>query len=339
MFWRTCLLPAVISASAFAEESRLQEEGLAGNYPGDEGIDKDPSVVFVEEFEQPTLETLWKGWDLASGKPGQSFSNDVPEGSPGKQSLTLTRESGPGPQLYRRLKNNEGSWGYDRIYVRYYVKFAADCGEIYHFGPGIGGNLPATRWPVMNAGATPDGSKSFSSAIEPHGKSWTWDYYTYWCEMRGSPPLGKSWGNSFLAPPKPAVTRDRWICVEQMLAVNDIGGRNGEQAFWIDGKLISHLGPGFPKGRWVYDKFLPGEGGEGIRFDKSSSRVDRFPVPDGGAPFEGFRWRTVQNLKVNFVWLYVYTEQPAGHRIEVSFDHLVLATKRIGPMVPKASGN
>ncbi len=339
MFLRTYLLPAVLAASAFAEDSSLPEGGLSARYPGDEGIDKDPHVVFFEDFEHSSLEALWERWDTASGKAGQAFSNDVPEGGAGKQSLMLSRVTGPGPQLYRRLKNKEGTWGYDRIYVRYYVKFAADCGEILHFGPGIGGNLPATPWPVMNAGATPDGSRSFWSAIEPQGKSWTWDYYTYWCEMRGSPPLGKSWGNSILAPPKPEVTRNKWICVEQMLAVNDVGGKNGEQAFWIDGKLISHLGQGFPKGRWVYDKFLPGEGGEGIRFDKSSNRVERFPVPEGGTPFEGFRWRAVRSLKVNFLWLYVYTEQPAGHRIQVCFDHLVLATERIGPMVPKTSGN
>ena len=29
----------------------------------------------------------------------------------------------------------------------------------------------------------------------------------------------------------------------------------------------------------------------------------------GGAPFEGFRWRTVKELTVNYVWLYVYCGQ------------------------------
>ncbi|HMO66339.1 MAG TPA: hypothetical protein PKE47_14130, partial [Verrucomicrobiota bacterium] len=58
----------------------------------------------------------------------------------------------------------------------------------------------------------------------------------------------------------------------------------------------------------------------------------RFSVPAGGAPFGGFRWRTVPELNVNFVWLYVYTQRPAGHRIKVWFDDVVVATEYIGPI-------
>ncbi len=29
--------------------------------------------------------------------------------------------------------------------------------------------------------------------------------------------------------------------------------------------MRSHLGKGFPRGEWVYDKFKPGEGGDGVR--------------------------------------------------------------------------
>jgi hypothetical protein len=332
MFLRTCLLPVVLSAPLIAQSSSLPEEGFASKYPGDVGIEKDPHVVFVEDFEHPNLDAMWARWDTASSKPSQSFSNDVPAGSPGKQSLLFDRQTGAGPQLYRRIANKDRTWGYDRLFVRYYVKFAADCGEVLHFGPALGGNLPATPWPVMNGGVASDGSKSFWSGVEPGGKTWTWDFYTYWCDMRGS-ARGKYWGNSFLAPPKPPVERDKWICVEQMLSVNDVGDHNGEQAFWIDGKLISHLGKGFPKGRWVYDKFLPGEGGEEIRLEKSTTSTNRHPVPKDGAPFEGFRWRTVRSLKVNCLWVYIYTEQPDGHRIRVLYDHIVLATERIGPMV------
>ena len=46
----------------------------------------------------------------------------------------------------------------------------------------------------------------------------------------------------------------------------------------------------------------------------------------------GFRWRTVPDLNVNYVWLYVYTQQPAGHHIRVWFDDVVVATEYIGPM-------
>jgi hypothetical protein len=54
--------------------------------------------------------------------------------------------------------------------------------------------------------------------------------------------------------------------------------------------------------------------------------------PKEGAAFEGFRWRTAEELNVNFVWLYVYTSKPDGHRIKVWFDDVALATEYIGPL-------
>jgi hypothetical protein len=246
----------------------------------------------------------------------------------------MERTRGAGPQLYRRLKNPSGGWGWDQVFARYYVRFDPDCGEIHHFGTCIGGNAPATPWPSVKAGQPTDGAKSFWSGIEPFGSSWTWDYYTYWCEMRGSPPRGQTWGNTFVRDPSLSVAKGRWICVEQLIKLNQHAS-DGEQALWIDGRLVSHLGPGFPKGLWTYDKFNPGKGGDGIRWSAEAKGPERFVIPAGGAPFEGFRWRTVPELNVNFVWLYIYTQKPDGHRMKVWFDHVVLATSYIGPITPK----
>ena len=261
-----------------------------------------------------------------------SLSNDRPTGSAGKQSLLIDRKKGAAGQLYRRLKNPKGGWGYDQVFARYYVKFDPDCGEIHHFGTTIGGNHPATPWPMVRAGTRPDGAKSFWSGIEPFGAAWTWDYYTYWCEMRGSPPRGQTWGNTFIRDPKLKVEKGKWICIEQMIKMNDVGDTNGEQALWIDGKQVSHLGKGFPKGLWIFDKFNPGQGGTGVRWNDAKGEREQFTVPKDGAPFEGFRWRTAKELNVNYVWLYVYTSKPDGHRIKVWFDDVVLATEYIGPL-------
>jgi hypothetical protein len=152
--------------------------------------------------------------------------------------------------------------------------------------------------------------------------------------MRGSPPRGQTWGNSFLRDDKLKVERGRWICVEMMVKLNDVGDTNGEQAMWIDGKQVSHLGKGFPKGKWTYDKFTPNEGGEGIRWDQAVGEPKRFKVAEGGEPFEGFRWRTAKELDINFVWAYVYiTKAAKGHVSKVWFDDIVVATEYIGPIV------
>ena len=94
---------------------------------------------------------------------------------------------------------------------------------------------------------------------------------------------------------------------------------NGQQAIWIDGKpwsrdgqIISHLGKGFPKGKWVWDSFNPD--------------------PEG-VPFEGFQWRSTEQLKLNFLWILLYiTKAPPGHVSRIWFDDIVVAKKYIGPM-------
>lgn len=95
--------------------------------------------------------------------------------------------------------------------------------------------------------------------------------------------------------------------------------RNGEQAVWINGKLwmkngqiISHLGEGFPIGYWVKDSW--------------------YPVP-GWYPFDGFRWRSIEELNLNFLWLSLYiTSAPNGYVSKVWFDDIVIAKEYIGPI-------
>jgi predicted amidohydrolase len=319
---------------AASKEARLEEtrerDSIAAKYPGDVGIEKDPRVVFAENFERASLDELKKRWETVTQPETMTLEEDVPAGSGGKRSLMMAHIGGKssGGHLYRRLQP-----GYDKLYGRFYVKFDPDCAPIHHFGTNLGGNFPATPWPSVRAGTPPAGDKSFWVGVEPFGKSWVWDYYTYWHEMRGSPPRGQTWGNSFVRDSKLKVERGRWNCVELMVKLNDLGDTNGEMAFWLDGKPVSHLGKGFPKGKWTYDKFTPDEGGAGVRWNHAKSGPERFTVPDGGAPFEGFRWRTAADLKVNYVWLYLYiTQSSAGHVSRVWFDDVVIATDYIGPL-------
>ena len=62
---------------------------------------------------------------------------------------------------------------------------------------------------------------------------------------------------------------------------------------------------------------------------------------------EGFRWRTDERLKLNFLWLLHYVtpgsieragvEDPNPHH-RVQFDHVVAARRYIGPLAPVAAG-
>jgi hypothetical protein len=140
----------LVCMASFAQAAESpRTHGIAAGYPGDRGIENDSAVVFVENFEEKTLEDLWKRWETVTDRSGMSFSSDVPANSAGRQSLVMDRTSGSGSHLYRRLKNKSGGWGYEQLFARYYVKFDPDCGEIHHFGTCLGGNNPPTPWPSV----------------------------------------------------------------------------------------------------------------------------------------------------------------------------------------------
>jgi len=294
--------------------SFAKAEGLASKYEGDKGIKNDPDVVFVENFEEGSLDAVRARWENVKNIGIMSLSTDVPSDSTGKYSLLVTHVGGKGTggDLYRRL-----SPGYEQLYVRFYVKFDPDCYPIHHFFH-VGGYNPATPWPQGGAGIQPAGNERFTTGVEPYGSKWRWDFYSYWMRMR-SAPGGNFWGNDFINDENLKVERGKWICVELMMRMNKpVTEFNGEQALWIngkpwskDGQIISHFGKEFPKGRWIWDSFIP---------DPS------------GAPFEGFRWRSAEELKLNFLWVLLYiTGAPPGRISKVWFDDIVVATKYIGP--------
>ena len=54
-------------------------------------------------------------------------------------------------------------------------------------------------------------------------------------------------------------------------------------------------------GKWVFDKFLPGQGGDGVVWNDQKNESERLRFPRQGAPFEGFRWRSSKDLMVNYL--------------------------------------
>jgi hypothetical protein len=313
------ILSVVLASGAGAAEPLPEgQTGIASHYPGDRNIESHGDVLFVERFDAGSLDRILKRWESVKGKPGMSLSKEVPAGSADETSLLMTcvGGQGTGSHLYRRLKP-----GQKQVFARFCVKFAPDCAPIHHFGTHLGGFNPTTPWPQGGAGQRPRGDRRFTTGVEPFGKSWHWDFYTYWQGMHVHGD-GRYWGTPFLVGgAKPPVAKGRWISVEMMVRLNDPpSASNGEQAFWIDGKLfrrdgqvVSHVGPGFPKGRWTGGWWRPEGGARGA--------------------FEGFRWRSVDALDINYVWTYLYiTRAPKDHVSRVWFDNIVIAKSYIGPL-------
>jgi len=265
-------------------------------------------VIFSEDFEEVSIKELTGNWDDVSNTEGMFFSEDVHAGSKGNQSLAMTYIAGKntGGHLFKSFPG-----GFDSLFVRFYVKFTPDHTKVHHFVH-MGGYNPPTKWPQGKAGIRPEGNDRFITGIEPCGDNWSWDFYTYWMHMRGCAQPGKYWGNTFNPDPPAPVKKGEWICVEMMMKVNDpVESFNGEQAFWINGKKVLHLGKGFPHGHWKWDQFHTG----------NDSTV-----------FEGFQWRKDKNLRINFVWLLYYmTDGRENQKDTVLFDDVMISTRYIGP--------
>lgn len=242
------LFPAALRAddvhTNHAPDSTLPRgDGLAAGFPGDAGLDRDPRIVFADNFEAGEFSR----WD--------ETRND------GDQVLAFVDESAADPRLGQKslqvtatLGENTGGgltkWFEppDPVFIRFYVKFAPDCDYVHHFctlraNKSLRGG---DRWSGFGgAGNKPRGDERFSTALEPWG-NWRrypppgrWNFYSYWHEMQPSPDR-RYWGNSFAPDDQPDIPRGQWICCEFMLRHNTPGEPDGEQAFWIDGELRGH---------------------------------------------------------------------------------------------------
>jgi hypothetical protein len=217
-------------------------KGLAAAFPADAGIAKHTGVIFADGFENGGM----NGWDEKDEKKQGVFTFPNPGAAElGRHCLRveahLGKDTGGGPTKWFESAPS--------LHVRFYTKFAADCDYVHHFvtlraNKGLRGG---DKWTGFGgAGLRPDGVNRFSTAIEPWG-NWAkfpppgkWNFYSYWPDMKVSGD-GKYWGQSFL-PDAPAILKDQWICVEFLLKHNTPGKPDGEQAFWIDGRLQGHWG-------------------------------------------------------------------------------------------------
>jgi hypothetical protein len=282
--------------------------GIASRYPGDVGIENDPSVIFVERFEQATMTEIFNRWgDVRNGSAMQRPS-DVPPGSPGGRSLSIPWVGGgvnTGGHLYKVLNPAVT----DVLYVRYYIKYPVG-GNFHHTGIWIGGNNPVSAWPDPGAGARPTGSDKFIASAEQNNVTKRFDHYDYYYNMRPDNG-GTYWGNFLLNNPAIQAPRNAWACVEHMVKLNNpVSASNGEHAIWLNGTKVSHLGQGFPNGSWTGGIFTQGA---------------------GSTAFEGFRWRTSTSLNINWIWLQNYSpNETAGYSSTILFDHVVVARQYIG---------
>ena len=297
---RVCLLALVPLAPALAAE-----RGLAEKYPRDLAIEKDPAVLFADNFESGDL----RKWDERRGTAVASRS--APHAGSWCVDMTMNRSLDHGGDTIKWFTP-----GADTVYARFYVKFSANYQYAHHF-VWLSANHPRNKWSSFGqAGRKPDGVTYFSTGMEPW---FAWgknpppgevSFYAYYPDMEIDPKMNLYWGNGFF-PPGPGKgqpagahrvvpPRDQWQCWEFMLQANSAPGiADGRQTMWVDGRQVGD--------------------------------------------FTGIRWRQNPELKVNCFWLQHYggdsgdpTKRYWPENQTVWFDDVVVARSYIGPMATPA---
>ena len=313
---------AVLTVNVWAQAPQIvkinsegeRENGIAKSYLNDLNIQSDPAVLFASGFEEG-----FAGWSAFNNKVSEIISH--PDSSVSGNNVlktTATRGKNTGGDVDYKIKPEQ-----TQIYLRFYTKLDRNTVSPHHFVK----IRAITEGASTSAGQKPLGDKAFWTGIEPLANN-TWNFYTYWHEMHS----WQSWngasdgrpnpyyGNVFTVPGQTPFKKGEWICVEAMVKANTPGQYDGEQAFWINGEKIGHWKAGEPLGAWRGDKFVINYG-------------------DNPQPFEGFNWRTSEDVKINQIKLQWYISDE--HMIKknatqdansVFFDNVVVSTKYIGPM-------
>jgi polysaccharide lyase-like protein len=214
-------------------------------------------VLFEDDFESGEG-SLAKYFEIRGGDDGRVTLASLAHA--GEMSLRCVAPDREGRASGSGVSGWLGAQGHDRVYLRRYIRFAKDYdqGNLNHTGGGLTGIAGSGKWDGMGkAGIRPRGDDRFSCRFEPWrdwGQAELPGYlflYTYWVDMvQGGD--GHWWGNMLQPPPKRRIIppRGEWVCLEQMIQVNDIGQANGELAAWVDGELYLH----FTGIRWRTDE-------------------------------------------------------------------------------------
>ncbi|NOX53918.1 MAG: hypothetical protein GXP27_05660 [Planctomycetes bacterium] len=301
--------PLAAAGGGKLEELPEGETGIAAKYPDDKGIERDPAVLFAEDFENCSSPAdLRAKWDVLIHQRNMSIADEDAGTSGGRRSLLVTvpkRTSPLATSVAKRLKNTQ-----DVLFLRWYMKF--DRGWFVPGGSVHNGASISARYyhhGRATPGARAGGSDKFLVNFECENSiGQTPGYlnvYVYW------PEQGDRWGDHFFPSGKVlpfsrvrsgaatfgkhfvprrdfSPTLGRWHCYEYMVRANTPGIRDGRIAMWLDGKLIGD--------------------------------------------FPNLRLRDVNSLKIDRFGIGLYIAKNTEHTNRKWHDNVVAATSYIGPM-------
>jgi hypothetical protein len=321
---------------------------LSSKYPGDVGIDKDPSVVFAERFSEGSIASVAANYDTATNTSYMTLSTtDLPAGlgGVGSGSMAMPGTSsmpGMGSDLYKDLaKTSPNKNGYDALYVRWYMKFVgSDANQWDHSAFTIGGYDPPLPYPYPRAGTLPKGNDWVYFYWEPNqndtpNPAYELDWYNVWMNMHNDTPAAASptcttcwYGNTLAHDPSLGMDYNQWDCYEFYIALNtDLTSATGSAlTVWKNDALVQSLDSNGPSGYWYIDDYCPASAIAADPFCKQhASQGQQESSP-------GLQFRTTASLQLNHIWMQSYNQYTTNNVLE--FANVVAATQRIGCASP-----
>ncbi len=306
------------------------ENFLSSKYPGDLGMEEDPAVVWMEDFEQESLDDFSSRYDYVRNIVQMDFSRDVPTASIGSQSLGL---SAGGNLVYGECDfyKGFGDTEYDEWYVRWYAKYQIER-PYHHAGLWFGGYNPSRTSPAPGAGTRPAGNERFSVSVEPNTEEYMqidgqWifplDFYNYWMKMKQEED-GDIYGNRLIHNSSTYYDEEEWVCIEVRYKLNtNMNSADGARlTLWIDDQLIIDFNDDRGYGYWSWEKFCP--------VNADLPNCTDFPPDEGEEmiPLD-LQTRITETLTFNYIWPQNYNTNE-DYSSTIWFDDIVVATKRIG---------
>ena len=192
-------------------------------YPGDVGIETNPDVVFVERFDEATLDDALQPMDRhPQRRRRMTFSSDVPPGSPAPRSLNIPWVGGgvsSGGHLYKAAQP-----GRRRHALRALLHQVPDERPV-RAPRDLDGRLQSAAQLAESRrrALKPAGNDLFSGGRRDRTtRTLRIDHYDYWMDMHQSND-GNYWGNLLLNNPSVLGKAGQWMCVEQMVKLNNSG--------------------------------------------------------------------------------------------------------------------
>jgi len=233
------------------------DTGIAARYPGDVGIEGDPSVVFFDDFEATASPAdLRDRWDVVWNEATLRIAEEPANVNAGARAVEMIFPRGGevGNGLMKHLTVER-----EVLFLRFYSKFdpALDitgagsfhnCGSIsahYHVDGMSTPGVPAdgTNKFLVSYEATvwsgPAPGHLIAYVYHPEQRDNYGDIFFPTGEIMPNTSLPGDFGDDFV--PRPNITPElgRWHSFELMVRANTPGRRDGRIAMWLDGRLIA----------------------------------------------------------------------------------------------------